>query len=44
MSQKQKKELSKGYWMFDDSKYWDLSSDALKPLIEFLKKHLDNND
>ena len=44
MSQKQKKELSKGYWMFDDSKYWDLSSDALKPLIEFLKKYLDNND
>jgi hypothetical protein len=36
MSQKQKKELSKGYWMFDDSKYWDLSSDELKPLIDFL--------
>ena len=40
MSQKQKKELSKGYWMFDDSKYWDLSSDALKPLIDFLGKYL----
>lgn len=36
ISQKQKKELSKGYWMFDDSKYWDLSSDELKPLIDFL--------
>ena len=36
MSQKQKKELSKGYWMFDDSKYWDLSSDELKPLTDFL--------
>ena len=41
MSQKQKKELSKGYWMFDDSKYWDLSSDELNPLIEFLSMYFD---
>ena len=41
MSQKQKKELSKGYWMFDDSKYWDLSSDELNPLIEFLSINFD---
>lgn len=42
MSQKQKGNLSKGYWMFDDSRYWDLSSEALQPLIEFLKKYMDN--
>ena len=39
MSQKQKKELSKGYWMFDDSKYWDLSSEELNPLVDFLNKY-----
>lgn len=36
LSKRQKKELSKGYWMFDNSKYWDLSSIELNPLIEFL--------
>ena len=39
MSQKQKGSLSKGYWMFDDSKYWDLSSKELEPLIDFLRKY-----
>ena len=41
MSQRQKGFLSKGYWMFDDSKYWDLSSDELNPLIEFLSVYFD---
>ena len=39
MSQKQKDYLSKGYWMFDNPKYWDLSSEELNPLIDFLNKY-----
>jgi len=39
MSQKQKGYLSKGYWMFDNPKYWDLSSEELNPLIDFLNKY-----
>ena len=39
MSQKQKGYLSKGYWMFDNPKYWDLSSEELNPLVDFLNKY-----
>ena len=39
MSQKQKDYLSKGYWMFDNPKYWDLSSEELNPLIDFLNMY-----
>ena len=39
MSQKQKDYLSKGYWMFDNPKYWDLSSEELNPLVDFLNKY-----
>jgi hypothetical protein len=42
MSQNQKGKLNKGYWQFDNPDYWDLSSDALKPLIEFLRQYLEN--
>lgn len=38
MSNKQKGELSRGYWHFNNSEYWDLSSDELQPLIDFLSK------
>ena len=39
MTQKQKDYLSKGYWMFDNPKYWDLSSEELNPLIDFLNMY-----
>lgn len=41
MSQKQKSNLSKGYWMFNNSNYWDLSSNELNPLVAFLAKFFD---
>lgn len=31
---------NKKSWQFDNAEYWDLDSEELKPLINFLKKHL----
>lgn len=32
----EKELFSKGYWLFDDSRFWNLDADAGKPLKEFL--------
>ena len=49
MSSKQKSLFAKGYWLFDNQEYWNLSNDYLNPLITFLDKHFvksksNNND
>lgn len=40
LSKKEKDRIGSGNWLFEDTKYWDLDSDKLKPLIEFLRKKL----
>ena len=37
-SSTQDKKFKRGYWLFDDTKYWDLSSNELKPLLDFLEQ------
>lgn len=40
LSNKKKSKLGKGNWLFDDKNYWDVDSEVLNPLKEFLKAHL----
>ena len=40
LSNKKKSKLGKGNWLFDDKEFWDLDSEVLNPLKEFLKKYL----
>lgn len=35
----QNKKFKKGYWLFDDIKYWNLSSNELKPLLDFFEQN-----
>ena len=39
MSSSKRRKLGNGEWMFDNAEYWDLNSDYLKPLKEFLQQH-----
>jgi hypothetical protein len=32
-----RRKLGRGNWMFENNEYWDIESDELKPLINFLK-------
>lgn len=36
LTKKQRNALGQGQWLFDDSRFWNLEADALKPLKEFL--------
>lgn len=40
LSNKQRKRLGAGDWLFDDKNYWDLNVKALQPLKDFLEKNL----
>ncbi len=40
LSNRQRRGLGSGQWLFDNSDYWDLSSRALQPLVSFLSKYL----
>lgn len=40
LSNEKKSKLGKGDWLFDDKNYWDVDSEVLNPLKEFLKAHL----
>lgn len=39
-SQKEREKLKRGDWDFLNSKYWQLDSDYLKPLKEFVGRHI----
>ena len=43
LSNAQRKRLGRGDWMFDDLNYWDLSREAVQPLVDFLKANLNQN-
>ena len=40
LSSKQRRSIGKGDWLFDNTEYWNLESDALSPLVSFLRKYL----
>lgn len=40
LSNAQRRKIGSGAWLFDEEKYWDLHSEVLAPLADFLKKHL----
>ena len=39
MTNSKRRKLGNGEWMFDNAEYWNLESDYLKPLKEFLQQH-----
>ena len=39
MKNSQRKKLGNGEWMFDNNTYWNLNSEALRPLKAFLSKN-----
>lgn len=40
LNKKQRDKIGSGFWLFDDPKYWDLTREALKPLLDFFDAHL----
>lgn len=40
LSNKQRDKVGRGYWLFDNPSYWDLESEKLKPLLDFLAANL----
>ena len=44
MSNSKRKRLGNGEWMFDNTEYWDLESDYLIPLKDFLREHCSKED
>jgi hypothetical protein len=40
LSNKSRKQLGSGNWLFDDNNYWDLGTATLEPLKEFLSANL----
>ncbi len=40
LNNKQKRNLGKGDWLFENPEYWDLESDVVRPLISFLNVYL----
>lgn len=40
LSNKQRKRLGSGFWLFDDSKYWDFTREELKPLLDFFETNI----
>ena len=41
LSNAERKMIGKGYWLFDNEAYWNLDSEYIVPLKEFLLKHKD---
>ncbi len=39
MTNSKRRKLGNGKWMFDNAEYWNLESDYLKPLKDFLQQH-----
>nr|WP_314692585.1 DUF3226 domain-containing protein [uncultured Prevotella sp.] len=39
MTNSKRRKLGNGEWMFDNAEYWNLESDYLKPLKDFLQQH-----
>ena len=37
---KQRNKVGSGEWLFSDTRYWDLASEALRPLLDFFETHL----
>ena len=40
LSSRERSRIGGGDWLFENTNYWDLSSEKLKPLIDFLKANL----
>lgn len=40
LSKKQRDKLGRGFWLFDDTNYWDLSRKELNPLCDFFAENL----
>ena len=40
LSNKQRKRLGSGFWLFDVSKYWDFTREELKPLLDFFEANI----
>ena len=40
LSNRQRKKIGTGFWLFDDSKYWDFTREELSPLLEFFQANL----
>lgn len=40
LNKKQRDKVGRGHWLFDDESYWDLSSEKLKPLLDFFTANL----
>lgn len=40
LSKKQRDSLGQGKWLFDNKDYWDLDSEYLNPLKDFLKRNI----
>lgn len=40
LSSKKRDKLGSGDWLFNDTDFWDLDTESLKPLIAFLKENL----
>lgn len=39
LTHKQRSDLGKGEWLFDDERFWDLDSPSLQPLKQFILDH-----
>lgn len=39
LSKTERDKLSKGYYLFEDERYWNLDAPAIKPLKDFLKQY-----
>ena len=40
LSKSKRDRLGRGDWLFDDLNYWDLGSESVQPLVEFLDENL----
>ena len=43
LNNRQMRGLGSGQWLFDNNDYWNLDSDDLQPLVNFLSKYLANS-
>lgn len=40
LSNRQRKKIGAGFWLFDDSNYWDFTREELSPLLEYFQANL----
>ena len=40
LSCKERNTLGSGNWLFDDDRFWNIKGEALNPLLDFLRKHI----